>query len=137
MNVWRALAVTPTSADDLWRRLASVLPKLLRAHVQARVDDRDVASTPLSDLIGPIEEENERRYECSERLTQAHITLHTEADEKGTYQRVGGAIVSYLATGQILFQCRTLTEPSDQLFVKCYEHVADELIAIIQSIEVN
>jgi hypothetical protein len=131
------LAITPTPAEDLWRRLASVLPKLLRTHVQARVDARDVAATPLPALVGPIDDADGRCYECSERLTQARIVLRNQVGERGTYQVVVGGIVSYLYRGMIVFQCRTYTDPSDELFVNCYPHVADEMIAILQSIDVS
>jgi hypothetical protein len=129
--------VTPTSAEDLWQRLATVLPALLRIHVQNRIADRDVAGTPLADLVGPIDDGDRRRYECSERRTRAQITLVTEVNASGTSRSIAAAIIHASAAGSVVFQCNTYEEPTEKLFLKCNGDLIGEIVALIQSIEVS
>jgi hypothetical protein len=139
VNTSRTLAVTPTTAEDLWQRLAKVLPQLLRIHVQQRHKDHDVKGTALPELRGPFDVRPDcRQYECTERGTRAHLALVTEDHDGRASGTIAGAIISASAPpGLVIFQCNTYSDPSGELFVKCSDTVADQIAAIILSVEVS
>lgn len=128
--------MTPTTAEDLWQRLAKVLPQLLRIHVQLRQRDRDVIGTSLPELHGPHDVDGGRQYECTERMTTARLSLVPETN--GALHLVAGSIISRLAPpGMVVFLCNTYSEPSEELLIKCDPQLTDQIVAIIQSIEVS
>jgi hypothetical protein len=135
MNASRkVMLATAISAKDVWDRVALVLPTLLRVHVQARVDDHDVAGTTLPVLLGPTGDDSQRTYKCTERATTASADLihNVIGDREATF--VSATILSHsVSHGLYVLQLWTDSEPSDVLFLKSHDHVIEQQVAAIRS----
>lgn len=145
MNCSRTLPlVVPIGAEDLWQRLAMILPKLLRVYVRIAHTHSShvVVGSELSALDGPLDvpDSRSRYYRCSELGVSATTTLLTVVKDGHAYRSVLAAVISAtVSRGMYVFQLYSgaaspsTAEPIDKLHLECNDNALDEVVALICS----
>jgi hypothetical protein len=134
----------PTGAEDLWQRLATILPKLVKlyARITHTHSTNVVVGPELSSVDGPLTIPNGGRhyYSCSEHGVSATADLLEVVKDGHTYRSVGAAVISAtVSTGMYVCQLYSgavspsTSEPIDKLHLECNDNAVDEVVGLIRS----